>query len=103
MLCAVTNKDLIFRFLSRHSELHIYELGDLEDDYFVHTQWFAWDSDGTEAMVLLYNAQQPETLIAIEDHADSAYERLLEALLPDLPDELNVHVSPRLASIFEAA
>ncbi|TVQ22438.1 MAG: GNAT family N-acetyltransferase [Spirochaetaceae bacterium] len=103
MLCAVTDKDLIFRFLSRQSELHIYELGDLEDDYFAHTQWYAWDTEGVEALALLYTAQKPATLIAIEDHVEPAYERLLEALLPGLPNELNVHVSPRLAFVFEAA
>lgn len=97
----LTSKNEIFNALIEHPERHIYELGDLDDGYFAYTTWYAWGVNTVEAIALVYTGQEPATLIAIEDSSDSASVKLLDAILSDLPRELNAHVSPGLVQVFE--
>lgn len=102
MFCTVRDVDALSLFLSRRPERHVYELGDLEAPFFHDTTWYAWCPDRIEALALLYTGQDPATLIIIEDTETPAYDSLLAAMLPELPQTLNVHASPRLVSAFAA-
>ena len=52
------NKDAIEAVLRRDVGLNFYALGDLDDEYWPHTTWYAWPDRGdVEAIALLYSGQ----------------------------------------------
>ena len=88
--------------LRRNRFLHVYELGDLDDFFWPHTRFVGWHGGGSLTQVaLLYTEPEPPVLLALADEPLGDMARLLEELLPDLPDGLYVHVSPSLLELFE--
>lgn len=83
-------------------QLHVYELGDLEDLFWPRTDWYRLEPGGPVA--LLYRAPGLPTLVCMgREDSRGARERLLTALQPLLPDRVEVHlgvggVEPLLAT-----
>jgi len=97
------DKIRILRFLQREPYLHIYETGDLDDFFWPHTEWFAFEDGHGEltALALLYWATDPPTLLAFADQSCPALSSLLDAIVPELPARVYSHLSPGLVRVLE--
>lgn len=91
------DKHLIESALRRNTQLHLYELGDLDDFFWDRTTWYTDDS--LREIVLIYNGANPPVLLALTD--DPARMRtLLHATRPLLPKNFYAHFSDDLADVF---
>lgn len=94
---SLRDKHLIESALRRNTQLHLYELGDLDDFFWDHTTWVADDS--LREIVLIYNGAHPPVLLALTD--DPARMRtLLDATRPRLPKNFYAHFSDDLIDVF---
>lgn len=83
-------------FFGRNPALHAYALGDLDDFFWPHTQWYGLEvCDGLRQVVLLYTREDPPVLQAITEHPAEML-ALLSLLVPLLPARLFLHLSPGL-------
>lgn len=75
-------------------ELHLYELGDLDDFFFPHTTWYALEDAGrVEAVALLYSGMELPTLLALGPPGDRAVGALLRAVRRLLPRRFYAHLA----------
>jgi ribosomal protein S18 acetylase RimI-like enzyme len=91
------DKPLIETALRRNTQLHLYELGDLDDFFWDHTTWVA--DDPPREIVLIYTAARPPVLLALTDHP-SRMRTLLHAARPRLPKNFYAHFSDGLVEVF---
>jgi len=91
------DKPLIESALRRNTQLHLYELGDLDDFFWDHTTWYADDS--LREIVLIYNGVNPPVLLALT-HDPARMRTLLNATRPHLPKNFYAHLSDDLVDIF---
>ena len=102
-VCQLTHKSEIEPYLRRCPHLNYYHLGDLDDCFWPHTRWYAWQAAGeTTAIVLLYTAPDPPVLLAILNDNLAHMRLLLAAILPELPPQVYTHLSPGLADVLQA-
>jgi len=95
------NKNEIFSFLSRNKGLYLYLIGDLDDFFWPHTTWYIASVNGkTEAVALLYDGMTPSTFLLFHEGDLSCPGKMIKELLPLLPKEFNVHLSPGLLDSF---
>ena len=91
------DRDVIARFCRRRPAVHAYALGDLDDFFWPHTRWLAWEgADGLEQLVLLYDEPEPPVLLALAEPPAERMEELLEAIDGELPASVYAHLSPGL-------
>lgn len=97
----LNDRELIAEVFRRNAGAHVYELGDLDDFEWCHTQWFGWDSGRrVEDVVLLYTQPEVPVLLAIADSPRSSMQPLLSDILDSLPPVLYTHASaPLLATL----
>ena len=92
--------ELVRRF-RRDPDLHIYELGDLDDFFWPHTTWYG-TADG-DATVLVYSGTVPATVLGLSrSDGDAELRRLLTDLLPLLPRQFYGHITGGAEAVFEA-
>ena len=85
-------------YLRRNRELHLYELGDLDDFFFPHTRWWGSGDAELEALCLVYEGSFGATLLAFADPgAEAPMQSLLRAIEPRLPARFHAHLSNGLA------
>lgn len=102
-LIQLDDKARIERYLRRFPQFNFYHLGDLDDFFWPHTEWFAREQDGEiSALALLYTAPNPKVLLGILNDNRQEMNALLEDLVPTLPDDVYAHLSPGLEEIFKA-
>jgi len=95
------NKEEIYSFLSRNKGLNLYLIGDLDDFFWPHTTWYAAYVDNKiEAVALLYTGMIPSTLLLFHEGDLTFPVELIRKILPELPGEFNVHLSPGLLECF---
>lgn len=76
--------------LARSRDLHLYEIGDLDDFFFPHTTWYALEDEGQiEAVALLYSGMELPTLLALDARAAE----LLSAVRRLLPRRFYAHLA----------
>jgi RimJ/RimL family protein N-acetyltransferase len=93
---AIADKDRIREFLRQDPDLHIYELGDLDDFFWRDTRWFALeDGDAIAAIALLYTA--PAVPVVVVLGAGEPPRTLLGELRERLPSRIYAHLSPGVA------
>ncbi len=99
-LVSLHDKNVIEAFLRKHTNLHLYALGDLDDFFWQNTLWYALQ-DGQQILelVLLYTALEVPTLLAITDDFPLMQE-LLQKVKPLLPPRFYAHLSGNLPSVF---
>ncbi|MCX5207872.1 GNAT family N-acetyltransferase [Kitasatospora sp. NBC_00240] len=86
----------------RDPDLHLMELGDLDDLLWPDTSWFTAAPDGPVA--LLYAVGEIPTLLALGSPAESAaVEDLVRAMLPVLPRRFFGHLSGDASKVLEEA
>jgi GNAT superfamily N-acetyltransferase len=95
------NKEEICSFLSRNKGLYLYLLGDLDDFFWPHTTWYAlYSGNSIEAVAMLYTGMDPATFLLFHEGEMSIAAALIKSLLPELPGQFNVHLSPGLLDTF---
>lgn len=87
------DKATIAEFLRQRTDLHLYEIGDLDDFFWPHTLWFADRQEKPiSALCLLYVSQSQPTLLALGEPSPLA--ELLRSIAGLLPTWFYAHVSP---------
>ena len=91
------NKGEIFHFLGKSPELQLYLIGDLDDFFWPHTEWYAsYENGEITSIALIYSGMTPPTLLMFHDgDSDCPYE-LLGKIRKYLPPKLYVHLSTGL-------
>ncbi len=93
----LSERAVIAEVCRRSRFLHVYELGDLDDFFWPHTRFVGWESGKVVTEVaLLYGEPDPPVLLALTEQPHGDMRDLLATLLPELPNELYVHVTPDL-------
>lgn len=89
-------KHVIWEFLKKHTALHLYSIGDLDDFFWPYTTWYAlMDGSQIVQLALVYCASSLPILLAISEEDASAEMRLLlTSLLPFLPKQFYAHLQP---------
>ena len=96
------DKREIETFLRQDTFLHLYGLGDLDDDQWPYTTWYAAKQAGRiAAVILVYTRYQPPTLLALGGDDAGALPELLDSIIPLLPGRLYAHLSPGLTDLLE--
>ncbi|MFJ1709307.1 GNAT family N-acetyltransferase [Kitasatospora sp. NPDC088346] len=91
-LLSLHDRSVLAARFHRDPELHLFELGDLDDLLWPHTSWYTLTDDGPAA--LLYGVGDIPTLLAFARTDGAAeLEDLLRALLPMLPRRFFGHLS----------
>ena len=94
------DKETIEQFLRKNIDLHIYELGDLDDFFWPCTTWYALaDNEIPQAIALLYTGLTLPTLLALSEQPKIMAD-LLRSILQILPCKFYAHLSPGLEKIF---
>jgi ribosomal protein S18 acetylase RimI-like enzyme len=96
----LSDRDVIAAFCRRRPAVHAYALGDLDDFFWPHTRWLAWEgSGGIEQLALVYDEPDPPVLLALAEPPLSSMEALLGAIEPQLPAAVYAHLSPGLVDV----
>jgi ribosomal protein S18 acetylase RimI-like enzyme len=92
---SLTDRARLRAYLRRAPELHLYELGDLDDFFWPCTRWYALEAGGElTAVALLYDPGALPVVIAVGDVPPLA--ELLGAIRDRLPPRLYAHLTPGL-------
>ncbi len=91
-LASLHDRAALAERFGRDPELHLFELGDLEEPFWSHTAWYTTSADGPVA--LLYAVGDVPTLLGLARpaHADRLA-GLLHAMRPVLPRRLLAHLT----------
>jgi GNAT superfamily N-acetyltransferase len=97
------DKTRIETFLRGNCELYVYSIGDLDDFFWPHTRWLAWEDGGeVKDIVLIYSGRELATVIGISERPDS-----MRALLGEvgslLPERFHAHLSPGVEDVFRGS
>jgi predicted GNAT family acetyltransferase len=91
------DREAIAEFCRRRPAVHAYSLGDLDDFFWPHTRWLAWEGDGgLEQLVLLYDEPDPPVLLALAEPPEERMAELLAAVDAELPARVYAHLTPGL-------
>jgi RimJ/RimL family protein N-acetyltransferase len=94
------DKQVIGDALRLDTQLHLYELGDLDDFFWRYTTWYTLnDQNPVRDVVLIYTGTDLPVLLALAQPT-MGMQTLLNALLPLLPQNFYAHLSPGLENIF---
>lgn len=93
-------KDQIEAFLRRHTFLHLYSIGDLDDLFWHYTTWYALvDEEHIKQLVLLYSGASLPVLLGLTEEPD-LMNQLLRSLIQLLPKRFYAHLSGDVATVF---
>jgi ribosomal protein S18 acetylase RimI-like enzyme len=96
-LVELRDRDAIAEFCRRRPAVHAYELGDLDDFFWPHTRWYAWqEHDRIEQLALVYAEHELPVLLAFAEDPLRTMELLVQELLPLLPPRIYAHLTPSL-------
>ena len=91
-MISLHDRDELARRLRQDPDLHVYELGDLDDFFWPRTTWYG--SEDGDAVVLVYSGTVPATVLALSRAGgDAELRRLLAETLPYLPRRFYGHVT----------
>jgi GNAT superfamily N-acetyltransferase len=98
-----SDKERLAAYLHRYPQLNYYPLGDLDDFFWPDTRWFISRQAGEiDALALLYTAEDPVVLLATLNENREPLTRLLEHMIPHLPERVYAHLNPGFEMLFSA-
>lgn len=101
-LVRLTQPEQIEPILRRNVFLHVYALGDLDPAFWPSTTWYGLEVAGdVRAILLLYSAFDPPTLMALGDPPFDDLHELLRSARPLLPAKVYAHLSPGCRAALE--
>lgn len=90
----VRDRTLIEAALRRDVGRHVYHLGDLDDEFFPYTRWFATFADSEiDQLALFFDRYAPPILLALTDDVDRMVE-MLRDMCDLFPRRMHAHLSP---------
>ena len=96
-LISIHDKATIKAVTDRNPRLHLFERGDLDDFFWPHTTWYAWEEAGVvQQLALIYHADALPTLMAIPDPPIEQMRDLLQGVCRLLPRRCYAHLHPQL-------
>lgn len=100
---ALNDRDRIGAWLRRDVDLHLYEIGDLDDFFWPRCSFYGLVAAGEiEAIAMLYRAGDLPVLLALaSDASRAATLRLLSELADALPPRMYSHLTPGLRAPLE--
>ena len=96
MIIEVRDRHAVLDRLQENYDLHLYEIGDLDDVFWPHTRWFLGPG---QSIALLYTGSSLPCLLAFE--VQGQLSELLSELAERLPDEFYAHISTHLIPTVE--
>jgi ribosomal protein S18 acetylase RimI-like enzyme len=96
------SKDEIESFFRQNKFLHNYSIGDLDDFFWHHTEWFALMEQGQiEQIALLYDMDELPVLLALTDVNLNSMRYFLSSIAHLLPRRFYAHLTPSLNNVFD--
>jgi ribosomal protein S18 acetylase RimI-like enzyme len=94
-LVCLHDREIIEETLRRDPEMHLYELGDLDDFFWPQTTWYGLTDRGTlKSIALVYAATDLPVLVALAREGQTwSVTSLLERLRPVLPRKFYAHLA----------
>ncbi len=87
-------------FLRQDASLHLYSLGDLDDEAWPYTTWYGVRDGGVvRACILVYTRYELPVLLALGEGDRTPLAQLLRGVLPRLPRRFYAHLSPGLEDV----
>ncbi len=87
------DRDQIEGYLQSNPDLHVYGLGDLEDEFWPHTEWYgAVNGNNLAAICFVFSQFDPPTVVAISEAENTALYGLMSAISDRLPDYFGAHL-----------
>jgi RimJ/RimL family protein N-acetyltransferase len=97
----LTDKMRIEAFLRRDPELHVYNLGDLDEFFWPHTTWYGCEKAGElRDIVLVYAGAGPATVVGLS-RSPATMRKVLREIIPLLPGRFYAHLSPGVEKVFK--
>jgi ribosomal protein S18 acetylase RimI-like enzyme len=98
----IDDRTELARRFRQDPDLHLYELGDLDDFFWPHTTWYGLD--GGDAVVLVYDGFQPATVMGLSrPDGEAELRKILTDALPLLPRRFYAHTTGGVEDVFEPA
>src|SRR5574341_999640 len=100
-LVSLHDKAQIEAFARKNPLVHLFSLGDLDDGFWEHTVWYAWEVEGAiTQMCLLYTGLDAPSVLVYPEPPDDQMRDLLAAMQRLLPHKFYAHVLPDMLDIF---
>lgn len=102
----ISDKNVIENFYRKNTCLNVYPIGDLDDFFYIRTEWFALsekknDQEEISEMTFIYRGTDLPVLIAVCEDDNKNLKELLNGILKDLPDNFYSHYSKGIDEVFE--
>lgn len=99
----IKDKELLEKFLRRNTALNIYQLGDLDDFYWPHTDFYGYyEDEDLKSVVMIYKEVTPNVVLALADENEIHFlKSALKELLSILPDKIYLHITPGAETALE--
>jgi RimJ/RimL family protein N-acetyltransferase len=99
----IKDKEILEKFLRKNTALNIYQLGDLDDFYWSHTDFYGYYEDSVlKSIVMIYKEVTPNVVIALSPENEIDYlKKALKELLSILPDKIYLHITPGAETALE--
>ncbi|MBS1493183.1 MAG: GNAT family N-acetyltransferase [Bacteroidetes bacterium] len=99
----IKDKTVLEKFFRKNTALNIYQLGDLDEFYWPHTEFYGYyDNDELKSVVMIYREANPNVVIALSN--ENNIENLKKAIsqMSDiLPDKIYFHISTGIENVLE--
>lgn len=104
-IISISDKKAIEKFYRKNICLNIYPIGDLDNFFFEHTEWFALINRGSVIydileMAYIYCGTDLPVVLAVCDGDNSNMIELLKGIMNILPDKFYTHFSKDLYEVF---
>lgn len=99
----VLERDHIFRYLSKDPYAHLFHLADLDEPYAADIQWFIRKKINKITSLALLFLKPELPVFQLLDKGNPDASRLLEEILPQLPDKLFCHLTDDLPELLSAS
>lgn len=99
----IKDKKVLEKFLRKNTALNIYQLGDLDNFYWQHTDFYGYYEDTElKSVVMIYTEVFPNVVIALANEYEiNLLKKALTELLNILPDRIYLHITPGAETVLE--